>query len=141
MTTCFIAFGSNLGDRQYYILSAIKMVRTLNLTRVKKVSSVIETKPQGGPVQGMYLNGVMEIETELLPYQLLKELQRIEAALGRVRTVKFAPRTIDLDILIYGDSRIDEEGLCLPHPMIRERDFVLEPLKEIAPLVAKKLRK
>ena len=83
----------------------------------------------------------MEIDTELLPYQLLQELQRIEVALGRVRTVKNGPRIIDLDILTYGDVILTEEALCIPHPLIFERDFVLTPLKEIAPLVVEKLLK
>ncbi|MFH1397035.1 MAG: 2-amino-4-hydroxy-6-hydroxymethyldihydropteridine diphosphokinase [Candidatus Omnitrophota bacterium] len=139
MVTSFIAIGSNLGERQFYINIAIKKIKVLSSTRVVKISSVIETKPQGGPPQGKYLNAVVEIETELLPYQLLQELQKIESLLGRVRTIPNAPRTIDLDILTYSDICIKEEGLCLPHPRICERNFVLEPFKEIAPGVVKKL--
>ncbi len=142
MVTSFIAIGSNLGERQFYINTAIKKIKVLPSTRVVKISSVIETKPQGADTpQAKFLNAVIEIETELLPYQLLQELQRIESLLGRVRAIPNAPRTIDLDILTYSDICIKEEGLCLPHPRICERDFVLVPLKEIAPLVAAKFSK
>lgn len=142
MTTCYIGIGSNLGERQFNLHMAIKELRKLFTTRVTKVSSVIETVPVGGPAgQGMYLNGVVEMETELPPYQLLKELQRIESFLGRVRTVQDAPRIIDLDILLYGDYCINEEALCIPHPRMLERDFVLVPLREIAPKRLEKLLK
>jgi 2-amino-4-hydroxy-6-hydroxymethyldihydropteridine diphosphokinase len=133
--------GSNLGDRVYYIKSAIKKIEAISGTRIKKISGIIESLPQGGPPQGVYLNGVMEIETTLAPHQLLQELQRIESSLGRVRTVKDGPRTIDLDILTYGDIRINAEALNIPHPRMLARDFILRPLSEIAPEVVKKLMK
>jgi 2-amino-4-hydroxy-6-hydroxymethyldihydropteridine diphosphokinase len=139
MIICYIALGSNLGDRKFYIDSAIKKIRCLTNTKVNKVSSIIETVPQGGPAQGPYLNAVLEAATELSPYLLLQELQRIEVTLGRVRTIKNAARTIDLDILIYGDIVMKEEALCIPHPRMLERDFVLVPLKEIAGEVINKL--
>jgi 2-amino-4-hydroxy-6-hydroxymethyldihydropteridine diphosphokinase len=139
MVICYIAIGSNLGERKFYIESAIKKIRCLTNTKVNKVSSVIESAPQGGPLQGPYLNAVLEAVTDLSPYQLLQELQRIEAVLGRVRTIKNAARTIDLDILTYGDTVMKEEALCIPHPRMLERDFVLIPLKEIAPELVKKL--
>lgn len=141
MVTCYIGLGSNLGDRHYYIQSAIRKIMMLSGTRVRRSSHLIESLPQGGPAQNLYLNGVIEIETELLPYQLLGELQRIEVSLGRVRIVKNGPRTIDLDILTYGDIYMQEEALCIPHPRIMERDFVLVPLKELAPLVIEKIVK
>ena len=140
MATCYIAIGSNLGDRRSFIESAIKKMRLLANTKVNKVSSIIETLPQGGPPQGLYLNCVLAIETDLTPYQLLQELQKIESMLGRARTVLNAPRTIDLDILTYGAICMKEEALCIPHPRMLERDFVLIPLKEIAPELVKKLR-
>ncbi len=140
MVTCYIAVGSNLGDRKFNIESAIKKIRTLDSTKIKKVSSIIETAPQGGPPQGLYLNAVLETETELTPYQLLQELQRIESMLGRVRVVVNGPRTIDLDILTYGDISMNEAALCIPHPRMLERDFVMLPLKEIAPGLARKLQ-
>jgi 2-amino-4-hydroxy-6-hydroxymethyldihydropteridine diphosphokinase len=132
MVTCYIGIGSNLGDRQYYINTAIKKIMMLIGTRVRKISRIIETLPQGGLIQGPYLNGVIEIETGLNPYQLLQELQKIESSLGRLRSVKNAARTIDLDILTYADLCIEEDALCIPHPRILEREFVLEPLKEIS---------
>jgi 2-amino-4-hydroxy-6-hydroxymethyldihydropteridine diphosphokinase len=140
MVTCYIAIGSNLGDRRYFIESAIKKMRILANTKVEKVSSIIETLPQGGPPQGRYLNCVLAIETDLTPYQLLQELQKIESMLGRVRTVVNAPRTIDLDILTYSDICMKEEALCIPHPRMLERDFVMIPLSEIASGLVKKLR-
>jgi len=128
---CYIGIGSNLGDRGKYIESAIDKLRAIKGIEVKKVSSIYETDPVGGPGQGKYLNGVLELETELEPRVLLAKLQAIENELGREKTVKNAPRTIDLDILLYGDEKIDEPGLKVPHPRMREREFVMKPLKEI----------
>ncbi len=142
MVVCYIALGSNLGDRRYYIETALKKIRQLAETKVVKVSSLRETAPQGGPAgQGYYLNGVARIETGLFPYQLLRELQRIERELGRVRLETDGPRTIDLDILGYGDVVMAEESLCIPHPRMFVRAFVLEPLDEIAPGEAGRLKK
>lgn len=139
MVICYIGLGSNLGDREYNIKAAIRRIRLLMNTRVAKISKIIETPAEGGPPQGPYLNCVIEIQTTLPPYELLKRLQKIEHDLGRVRTVKNAPRCIDLDILLYADARIQEESLCIPHPRMLERKFVMEPLEEIAPDVAKAL--
>jgi 2-amino-4-hydroxy-6-hydroxymethyldihydropteridine diphosphokinase len=144
MVLCYIGVGSNLGDREHSIKAALRKLKALTLTKVRRVSGVIESLPQGGPVQGPYLNAVVEIETDLGPYQLLAELQNIESALGRVRTIVNGPRTIDLDILTYGDICMEEEALCIPHPRIMEREFVLGPLREIAPQMVgtiKKLKK
>ncbi len=140
MVTCYIGLGSNLGDRQYYINTAIRKIRLLMDTRVTRISKIIETHALGGPPQGPYLNCVIEIQTTLSPYELLKRLQRIETVLGRVRTVKNGPRNIDLDILLYGDAQIKEDSLCIPHPRMSQREFVMEPLKDIAPEAAKKLK-
>ncbi|MFA5118046.1 MAG: 2-amino-4-hydroxy-6-hydroxymethyldihydropteridine diphosphokinase [Candidatus Omnitrophota bacterium] len=135
MIRCYIGIGSNLGDRLYNIQSAVKKVMMLDFTRVRKLSTIITSPPQGGPLgQGPYLNAVLEIDTQLTPYRLLQELQKVESSLGRIRTVKDAPRIIDLDILTYGDVCMNEEALCIPHPRIPERDFVLIPLREIAPV-------
>lgn len=119
----------------------MKRLKALSATKVRQVSAFIETKPQGGPPQGPYLNAVVEVETGLLPYQLLQELQRIETALGRIRTVVNGPRTIDLDILTYGDTLMQEHALSIPHPRILEREFVLVPLKEIAPQAVSAVKK
>ena len=128
---CYIGIGSNLGDRQKYIESAIQRLKEIKGIEVRKVSSIYETDPLGGPSQGKYLNGAIEIETEIDPRELLTRLLDIEIQLGRKRTVKNGPRTIDLDILLFGDKKIDEPGLEIPHPRMREREFVMKPLKEI----------
>ncbi len=128
---CYIGIGSNLGDREKYIGSAIEKLRALKGIKVKRVSGIYETDPEGGPKQGKYLNGALELETELGPKELLGKLQAIENELGRKRLVKNAPRTIDLDILLYGGKNIDEPGLRIPHPRMLEREFVMKPLKEI----------
>lgn len=139
MVTCYIGLGSNLGDRKKNIESSIERIRRLPDTEVAKVSSVIETSPVGGPPQNNFLNAVIEIKTSISAQGLLKELQAIESDLGRVRIVKDAPRTIDLDILFYDAKEIKEENLLIPHPRIRQREFVLRPLKEIAPYIVQRL--
>jgi 2-amino-4-hydroxy-6-hydroxymethyldihydropteridine diphosphokinase len=142
MVVSYIAVGSNLGDRRSYIEAALKKIRQLPGTKVRKVSHLIESEPEGGPRgQGRYLNGVVELETEMFPYRLLQELQKIERELGRVRVAVNGPRTIDLDILVYGDAVIREEGLCVPHPRMFSRLFVLQPLEEIAPGATEAIRK
>ena len=109
-------------------------------TRIIKISSIIQTQPDSDIPQGLYLNCVIKVKTGLSPYELLKRLQRIEVDLGRVRAMKNGPRTIDLDILVYGDTRMKERSLCLPHPRMLKREFVMKPLSEIAPGVAKRLK-
>jgi len=139
MALCYIGLGSNLGDRKRALDTAVKEIKKLPLTRVLRLSSIRETSPLGGPEQGDYLNAVLEIETTLTPYQLLLELQRIENALGRVRTVRNGPRTIDLDILLYGHVVLNEEALTIPHPRILERDFIITSFNELDPLIVKRL--
>lgn len=131
MVTCYIGIGSNLGDRKGYIDRAIGALKALGKTRVLRVSEIYETEPVSDMPQGPYLNGVIEIGTELSARSLLEELLRIEESLGRVRTARNAPRTIDLDILYYGNERIHENGLTIPHPRIDEREFVLRGLREL----------
>ena len=128
---CYIGIGSNIGDRQGHIDSALRKLKEADGIRVNKVSSIHETEPAGGPVQARYLNAAIEIETTLEPKELLRKLQAIEKELGRKRTVKNGPRTIDLDMLLYGDKKINEHDLKLPHPRMYEREFVMKPLKEI----------
>ena len=139
MFICYIGLGSNLGDRALNIRLAIERIRQLNETKVTKISSIIETLPVGGPPQEKFLNAAIEIQTSLPAGELLTHLQRIEAELGRVRTVKDGPRTIDLDILFYADKQINGKDLIVPHPRIKEREFVLAPLREIAPDIVRKL--
>jgi 2-amino-4-hydroxy-6-hydroxymethyldihydropteridine diphosphokinase len=139
MATCYIGLGSNLGSRERNIKLAIDKINQLQGTIVTKVSSIIETEPVGGPSQGLFLNAAIEIQTGLPVQELLNNLQNIESQLGRVRAVKFGPRTIDLDILWFNNIKIKDKDLIVPHPMILEREFVLTPLKEIAPHVVKEL--
>ena len=129
----YIGIGSNLGDRLANINSAIEELKSNPEIRIEKISSIIETAPVGGPAQGNYLNGVIKIETEISARSLLYILQNIEKKLGRIRTVKDGPRTMDLDMLLYGDKIIKEPGLKVPHPKMLEREFVMKPLLEIEP--------
>lgn len=133
MKNVFIAIGSNIGDREKNINQAIYLLKRESRIRVEKISAIIETEPQGGPPQGKYLNGVIKVKTTFSPRSLLKVLQNIEHNLGRVRTLRFGPRTIDLDILLYGDKVINEPALKIPHPRMFAREFVLKPLLEIEP--------
>lgn len=126
-----IALGSNLGDRESYIQSALKEMATF-LT-IERVSTLIETEPVGGPSQGDYLNAVVLGECELEAEELLKKLMEIEKNLGRVREEINGPRTIDLDIISMGDLVIQSENLSVPHPRAHLRRFVLEPWLEVDP--------
>ena len=129
LTTAYIALGTNLGDRLANLRFGV-----LNLPGVRAMSSIYETDPVGGPDnQGAYLNMVAEVETRLDPFALLNVCRRIELGAGRVRTVRWGPRTLDLDVLLYGDTRIESDELTIPHPRMWERRFVLAPLAEIAP--------
>jgi 2-amino-4-hydroxy-6-hydroxymethyldihydropteridine diphosphokinase len=131
MVTCYIGIGSNLGDRRNYIDKAIEALSGAAGMRVIRASSIYETEPVSDIPQGKFLNGVLEIETDLEPEELLRRLNGIEKRLGRKREVKNAPREIDLDILYYGDERIERKGLVVPHPRINEREFVLRGLREL----------
>ncbi len=132
-TTAFLGLGSNLGSRKQNIRQAVTCLRQTSGIRVKESSSIYETAPIGGPAgQGKFLNACLEIETVLSPQRLLQALKAIERKLGRKRTVKWGPRVIDLDILLYGDRVIRTSRLTIPHPRLTERSFVLDPLAEIA---------
>lgn len=132
MVTCYLGIGSNLGDRRINIKSAVEKIGKLKGARVIKLSKIIETSPVGGPAgQGKFLNAVLKIRTSLSPLTLLKKLKQIEKSLGRKKTVRFGPRTIDLDILFFGERIIDAKTLKVPHPRISEREFVLRPLLEV----------
>jgi len=133
MARTFIGIGSNLGDRAATIAAAVERLARLPATTVVKVSALIETDPVGYTEQDRFLNGAAELETGLGPAELLDELKRIEQELGRRTTVRWGPRTIDLDLVLYGDRIVDEPGLQVPHPRMAERAFVLAPLAEIAP--------
>lgn len=132
MTECYLGVGSNLGERRKNIRLAVGKIDRLKGTRVLKSSRVIETEAVGGPRgQGRFLNVCLKIRTALPAALLLKRLQAIERELGRKKTVKNGPRTIDLDILFYGDRIIHTRGLIVPHPRVFEREFVLRPLLEL----------
>ncbi|MDD5439408.1 MAG: 2-amino-4-hydroxy-6-hydroxymethyldihydropteridine diphosphokinase [Candidatus Omnitrophica bacterium] len=133
MITAYIGIGSNLGDRQANIDTALVVLEHSGKVRITRRSSIYETEPVGGPPQGKYLNGVIEIETDLMPYDLLNLLKGIERNLGRVPNVRCGARVIDLDILLYGDVKVDDEALTIPHPRMNEREFVLRGLREIDP--------
>lgn len=124
--------GSNLGDRHAHLQYAIDALQ-IDLTALI-VSSFIETEPVGvGEEHGAYLNAALVGFTKLAPRDLLDRLLEIEEERGRMRPYAMAPRTLDLDLILYGDAILAEDGLCIPHPRFRERGFVLRPLAEIAP--------
>lgn len=129
----YIAFGSNLGDRRQHIENGLQFVREHPLIRVSKVSDIMVSKPYGGVEQGDFLNGVLEADTLLSPGELLHVLHRAEAAEKRERTVRWGPRTLDLDLLLYDRLVYEDEELILPHEDMQNRDFVLRPMAQIAP--------
>lgn len=131
MTRAAIGLGSNLGDRHEHLTSAFDELAVLG--RVVAVSSLYETEPVGGPEQGDYLNAVVLVDTDLSPREVLRHLLGIERAHGRIRRERWGPRTLDLDLLVHEGTTVDEPGLTVPHPAIRERRFVLEPLSEVWP--------
>ncbi len=134
MAIVFIGIGSNLGDREAYIQKAVALLRENENVKVLAVSTLIETDPVGGPEQGRFLNGALQIDTDLLPPDLLSALKNIERRCGRQKTDVNGPRTLDLDILFYDDVVIvDGKSLSIPHPRIADRSFVLRPLAQIAP--------
>jgi 2-amino-4-hydroxy-6-hydroxymethyldihydropteridine diphosphokinase len=133
VNTAYLGLGSNLGDRRRSLAEAVRRLDIGPAQRVEAVSSVYESSPVGLTSQPDFLNLVVRIATDLAPHKLLDKCLRIEAALGRVRHERWGPRTIDLDLLLYGDVRINDERLTVPHPRMRERSFVLVPLAEIAP--------
>lgn len=130
----YVALGSNLGDREAQLTAAIEALREPPEITVEAVSTVYETAPVGPPPQGPYLNAVVRLCTQLAPRALLTRLLEIERAAGRERGgPRWSARRLDLDLLLYGALVLDEPGLCIPHPRLHERAFVLEPLCELAP--------
>jgi len=131
----YIGLGSNLGSRRELIKKALTLLEEAGVYKVK-TSSFYETEPVGGPLQDKYINAAAEIETNLTPKKLLSLFKDIEQKLGRdLNKPKWSAREIDLDILIYENEIISEDGLIIPHPLLHNRRFVLEPLAEIAPLL------
>jgi 2-amino-4-hydroxy-6-hydroxymethyldihydropteridine diphosphokinase len=127
----YLALGSNLGNREDILKQAIRKLHEQPGIRVKRVSSVYETDPVGYVDQDAFLNMVIAVETSLTAEQLLEAALAIEKELGRVRTVRWGPRTLDIDVLLYGESRIDKEHLHIPHPEMTKRAFVLVPLQDV----------
>jgi 2-amino-4-hydroxy-6-hydroxymethyldihydropteridine diphosphokinase len=135
MTRAYVGLGSNLGDRAQTLRDAVDALRAEDGVEVACVSSLVETDPVGFLDQPRFVNGVAAVDTTLSARELLALLLEIERRFGRDREAVPAqgPRTLDLDLLLYGDSRMDEPGLEVPHPRLHERAFVLEPLAELAP--------
>jgi 2-amino-4-hydroxy-6-hydroxymethyldihydropteridine diphosphokinase len=133
VTAAYVGLGANLGPREVTLLRAVDLLAETTGVEVLAVSQLRETDPVGVVDQPVFLNGAAAIETSLPPRRLLDRLLQIEQELGRVRDERWGPRTIDLDLLVYGDLEIDEPGLHVPHPRLHERRFALEPLAELDP--------
>jgi len=132
MATVFIGIGSNLGDKTANCARAVELLAAAGIIPVKK-SSLRQTEPWGVKEQPEFINMAIMAETRLSPGELLLELKNIEKQMGRVETIRWGPRCIDLDILFYNDMIVTEKDLCIPHPLLHKREFVLLPLAEIAP--------
>lgn len=130
-TPSYLALGANLGDRLANLQRAVDELAATPGIRVVRSSRVYETEPVGGPEQPEYLNAVLEVETDLDPHAVLEACLAVEARMGRVRTERWGPRPIDVDVLTYGTETIDEPDLTVPHPRMHERGFVLVPLAEL----------
>ena len=133
MTLAYVGLGANLGPREITLLRAVDLLAETKGVDVRAVSQFRETEPVGVIVQPLFLNGAVALDTSLSPRELLDRLLEIERELGRVRELRWGPRVVDLDLLVYGDRRMEEPGLRVPHPRLHERRFALEPLAELDP--------
>ena len=133
IVTAYIALGSNIGNREENLNNAIEMLKQNEGVEVKLVSTYINTAPVGFTEKPHFLNAGVEVKTSLYPHKLLEICSDIEKKLKRERSIHWGPRTIDLDILLYEDLVLNDADLIIPHPRMHEREFVLKPLKEIAP--------
>ena len=134
MTRAYVGLGANLGDREATLRRAVELLAEEPGIEVVSRSELRETDPVGVVDQPPFLNGAVAVETALSPRELLGSLLRVERTLGRVRDgARWGPRTVDLDLLLYGDEVVDEPGLHVPHPRLHERRFALEPLAELDP--------
>jgi 2-amino-4-hydroxy-6-hydroxymethyldihydropteridine diphosphokinase len=129
----YLGIGSNLGDRLEHLQHAVDDLAAADGVDVAAVSPVYETAPVGGPAQPDYLNAVVAVDTDRTPRALLELAHAIEAHGGRIRTVRWGARTIDVDVLLVGDERVDEPDLVVPHPRMAERAFVVVPLADLDP--------
>ena len=132
MTRVYIALGSNLGNPEVQLRRAVAALETLADTQLNHLSGVYRSVAVGSRMQPDYLNAVVQLATKLSPTNLLNALQKIEQDQDRIRDQRWGPRTLDLDILLYGDLQVASERLTIPHPLMQERDFVLYPLREIS---------
>jgi 2-amino-4-hydroxy-6-hydroxymethyldihydropteridine diphosphokinase len=133
MTVVYLGLGSNLGDRKQNLLKAVDALQALDGLSHVRLSQIIETAPVGGPQQGDYLNAVVECHCSVNVIQLLEQVQIIEQQLRRQRLGKNHPRTIDIDILLFGDESHTSDALTIPHPRMHQREFVMRPLAEFLP--------
>jgi 2-amino-4-hydroxy-6-hydroxymethyldihydropteridine diphosphokinase len=133
VTRAYVGLGANLGPREITLARAVDLLAETEGVDVRAVSQLRETEPVGVVEQPPFLNGAVGMDTSLSPRELLDRLLEIEQALGRVRDVRWGPRLVDLDLLVYGDLQVDEPGLRVPHPRLNERRFALEPLAELDP--------
>jgi 2-amino-4-hydroxy-6-hydroxymethyldihydropteridine diphosphokinase len=133
VTLAYVGLGANLGPREITLLRAVDLLAETEGVEVRAVSNLRETEPVGVVEQPLFLNGAVALETSLSPRELLDRLLEIERGLGRVRDVRWGPRVVDLDLLVYGAHQVDEPGLRVPHPRLHERRFALEPLAELDP--------
>lgn len=129
----FLGLGSNIGDRLAYLQSGVDHLAAHPKVRIDEISSVYETAPVGGPPQDPFLNMAIRVATTASPHGLLRACQQAEQAAERERTVRWGPRTLDVDVLLYGDRTISTRRLTVPHPRLAERPFALVPLIEVAP--------
>jgi 2-amino-4-hydroxy-6-hydroxymethyldihydropteridine diphosphokinase len=133
VTRAYLGIGSNLGDRLAYLQVAVDELGSADGVTVVGVSPVYETAPVGGPEQPDYLNAVVAVDTTLTPHELLRVAQAVETEAERVRTVRWGPRTLDVDVLLVGDAHIATPDLVVPHPRLAERAFVVVPLADLDP--------
>jgi 2-amino-4-hydroxy-6-hydroxymethyldihydropteridine diphosphokinase len=140
VTRAFLGIGSNLGDRLAHLQLAVDHLAAAAGVRVTAVSAVYETDPVGGPVQDDFLNAVVEVDTSLDPHDLLARAHDAETAARRVRTVRWGPRTLDVDVLWIDGYTSDDPALTVPHPRLSERGFVLAPLHDLDPTLAPRPR-
>lgn len=131
MATAYLGLGANLGDRLANLQRAVDLLGEVPGLAVARSSRVYETEPVGGPEQPDYLNAVVEVRTDLAPHALLEACLGVEARMGRIRSERWGPRPIDVDVLTYDDRTIDDPDLVVPHPRMHERGFVLIPLAEL----------
>lgn len=141
MNRAYISVGSNIGNRFDYLKKSIQLLQSTEGVKVNAVSSIYETDPVGYVNQAAFLNIVLELGVLLTPLELLKKCNEIEHELGRIRDIRWGPRTVDLDILLYNEENMKTEKLTIPHPRMMERGFVLVPLVELNPELVEPLTK